>query len=194
MFKSLALAATLALGAPAAVLAQAIIEPVGYTGAIVSTTAESVTLKDKDGKIIAVALMRGWKLVQPRVVPSDALKVGDFVGSANEIVNENTGRSTEIRVYEPGNTPEWGTHAMGGGPRQMTHGTVAKITPTATGRELEISYPNGGRRLLLASEIPVVGSVVLPTDQAKPGVVVQAVTRPGPDGVWRSPRLLLPRE
>lgn len=191
MFKGLMLTAALTLAAPATAMAQA---PIGHTGAIVSTTADSVTLKDKDGKVMTVAMIPGWRMVAPRTVPTEALKVGDFIGSANEVVNPTTGRSTELRVYEPGNTPEWGTHDLGAGPAQMTHGTVAKITPTTEGRDLDISYPNGGRRLILPKSVAVVGSFVLGLDEAKPGVVVRAVTRRSPDGVWRATRLLLPNE
>ena len=84
------------------------------------------------------ALSSIWAYLRPA---GDSVRcrsaTSDSAGGARlELTFAKPVQATEIRVYEPGNTPEWGTHAMGATQRQMTHGTVAKITPTATGREL----------------------------------------------------------
>lgn len=113
--------------------------PVGYSGAVVRFSEEGATLKDKGGKEIVVAMTRGWTVSVARTRDSGAIKPGDFVATANTVVDANTGRSTELRILEPGYRPEFGTHLMGQQVNTaMTHGTVTTATRGAAGAELEV--------------------------------------------------------
>jgi hypothetical protein len=159
-------------------------------GAVVSTSDTSVTLKDKDGKDVVVAMKPGWVVVANRDVSSDTLKVGDFIGAGNTVVDANTGVATEMRIYEPGNKPEEGTHPLSAGnPVMMTHGTVSKITKVDGARKVEVTYPGGGRTLTMADTVQVVASIPIGRERAAPGTVLGAVTRQDKDGVWRAERL-----
>jgi hypothetical protein len=183
-------AATIATASAA--LAQAVGDLKVFNGTIVSTATESVVIKDKDGQVLMVAVVRNWDLIEQRPITADQLKTGDFVGSQNKPIDANSGEATELRVYEPGNTPEWGTHGLGPNtPNRMTHGTISNIASTATGRVLEIAYPTGGYKLILADAIKPQGSFSLGAAKATPGVSVSAVSRMAPDGVYRASRLLL---
>jgi hypothetical protein len=165
--------------------------PIGYTGAVVSVADDSVSLKDKDGKLIVVAMNPGWTVVSPHTLDMSAVKPGSFIASANENVNSDSGKSTELRIMEPGYKPEFGTHPMGKPNTSMTHGTVTKVDRSAAGVEVDVVYPGGGRHLTVPADVKVTGYDVHGRDAAKAGVNVTAVTRKGADGVSRAARLIL---
>jgi ribosomal protein S11 len=72
---------------------------------LLAYTDDSVTLKDKDGKEVVVAMTPGWTVSRPRSLPATAVKPGDFVATANKVVDEHTGQAVELRIMEPGYRP-----------------------------------------------------------------------------------------
>jgi hypothetical protein len=189
------IAVFLALTLPAGAFAQALqvqAPPVGFSGALLKYSNDSVTLKDKDGKEVALAMTPGWTVSRPRTVPAVTIKAGDFIASANRPVNDHTGTSTEVRIMEPGYRPEFGTHLMAGADSAMTHGTVTRASRSAAGVELDVTYPDGSRHLLIPDDVKVTNFDLLERRALKPGLQVGAVARRGDDGVLRAGRLTLP--
>ena len=184
----LLLAAVLAI--PAATLAQAPPPPTGFSGTLISFTDDSVTLKDKDGKTVVVQMTPNWTVSTPRVGDAATIQPGNFVATANAPVDANSGKSTELRVLEPGYRPEEGTHGMGGA-NMMTHGTVASASKTSTGVELNVTYPSGSRRIIIPPDVTVTFFDPLDRSTLKPGASVSGVTRKGPDGIPYAGRLVL---
>ena len=191
MFKPFALSATvLALSAVALAQQGPQAPPAGFSGALVEYSDSSVTLKDKDDKVITIEMKPGWFVSSARQVTSDAIKPGSFIATANINVDANTGKSTELRIMEPNYRPEEGTHLMQGQTNtSMTHGTVSTTTKSAAGVELEVVYPGGSRHLIIAPEVKVTGYDVHPRSVLKPGIKVGAVARKDADGVLRAGRL-----
>jgi hypothetical protein len=105
-------------------------------------------------------------------------------------LDDESGKSTELRVLEPGYRPEEGTHGMGGA-NIMTHGTVASAARTDAGVELQVTYPGGSRRIVIPSDVTVTFFDLQDRSTLKPGVSVSGVTRKGPDGVPVAGRLVL---
>jgi hypothetical protein len=191
LLKSLLVLAAL-LSLPAANLAQAPMPPTSFSGTLVSIDGDSVTLQDKDGKKSVLQMTPGWTVSVNRAADADAIKAGDFVATTNIPVDDKTGKSTELRILEPGYRPEQGTHAVSpSNPNMMTHGTVKSATRTAEGVQLEVIYPNGSRHIVVPPGVPITLSDPLARSVLKPGVAVSGVTRPGPDGVPRASRLQL---
>ena len=183
-----------ALGLAVPVMSQMPVQspPVGYSGELISYAATSVVLKDKAGQAVTLAMSPGWTVSRPRKVPLSAVKAGDFVASANTVVDDGTGRSTEVRIMEPGYRPEYGTHLMAAqSGTAMTHGTVAATRKAGDAVELSVTYPGGSRRLLVPQEMQVTDFMLLSRDVLKPGTKVGAVARRGEDGVLRAGRLTL---
>jgi len=102
--------------------------PRGVSGATVSVAEEVVELRQKDGAVTKVAMTSGWTLSYPVQAGVDALRVGQFVASANWPVGEGHGAANELRVFEPGYLPEYGTHTVNAPNTlegtMMTHGFV----------------------------------------------------------------------
>jgi hypothetical protein len=122
---------------------------------------------------------------------ADAIKAGDFIASINTNVDANTGKSTELRILEPGYEPEHGTHPMPMANTSITHGRVKTTTRTAAGQELDVVYDGGARHLIVGPDIKVIASDPHPRADAKPGVMVSGVTRKDDKGVAYASRLQL---
>ena len=164
--------------------------PKGFNGTVVGVAGDTVTLKDKDGKQFVVQMTPGWTVSVVRKADAGAIKAGNFIASQNVPVDSSTGKSTEVRVLEPGYRPEEGTHAVSpNNPNMMTHGTVKSAKKTADGVELEVTYPDGSRHLIVPSTVPVSVSDPQSRSALKPGMAVGGVTRPGADGIERASRI-----
>ena len=194
MPRSLIFAAALCLVCNAA-SAQVPESPVGYTGSLVSAGDDNVVLTMKDGKTVTVAMTKGWTVGTARSVKVDAVKRDDFIATINVDIDAGSGRANELRIFEPGYRPEIGTHAMPQPHTSITHGTVSTTTPTPDGgRELLITYPNGSRRVMVGPDVKVTAYDLQPRSLAKPGSMVNAITRKDADGVPRAGRLLMVTE
>lgn len=186
----LSLAALLFL--PAVVIAQAPMPPHPFSGTLIKVDGDTVTLQDKDGKTSLLQMTPGWTVSVNRSADVNAIKAGDFIATTNVVVDADTGRSTELRILEPGYRPEQGTHAVSSSnPNMMTHGTVQSAARTAEGVALDVTYAGGSRRVVVPANVPVTVSDPLDRSVLKPGVAVSGVTRTGPDGVERASRLQL---
>ena len=95
---------------------------------------------------------------------------------------------------EPGYRPEYGTHSIGQPQTSMTHGFVFGIAKAAGGTELEIAYPSGRRSIMIPEDKAITVFDPLPRSAAVPGLAVEAVTRPGADGIRRAGRLTLTKQ
>ena len=174
---------------PPAVIPQA---PEKYTGVVVAASATHVSLKDKDGNIVSVVMTPGWTVVSTRAVDLGAIKLGDFIATANVNTDANSGRSTELRILEPGYRPEVGTHPLAQPNTSMTHGDVTKITRGDGALEIDVSYPGGSRHLTVAAGTKITGYNLHDRSLVdNGGVAVTAVTRKGADGISRAGRLVL---
>jgi hypothetical protein len=119
------------------------------SGALLSVRAD-------DGTTTTVALSPGWLLVIGRPISASDIRVGDFVATANSNIDDNSGRSVELRVFPPGVHLGEGSRPMADG-NTMTNGAVGEVTDVEGGRELLVRYPGGERHVMLPSDIVVVG-------------------------------------
>ena len=188
----LALSAALAFPLAAFVQDAAPVPPKGFSGAILSVNGDAVTLQNKDGQKFTVQMTPGWTVSANRKGTPNDIKPGDFVATTNVPVTANSGRSTEVRILEPGYRPEEGTHAVSAtDANMMTHGTVKSADKNDAGVELQITYSGGSRLILVPQDAPVTISDALDKSVLQPGVAVSGVTRPGPDGTPLASRLQL---
>jgi hypothetical protein len=170
--------------------------PKGVAGEIVHVAEDRVDLRGKDGVLVTVPMTKGWTLSYAQKAGVEAIKVGQFIGSANQAIGEDRGKANELRVIEAGYQPEYGTHVLSGpnatAQTRMTHGFVFAIAQGEGGLLLQIAYPAGCRMLEVPAALPVTVSVAVDRAMAQPGVAVSAVMRPDQDGVLRASRLTLP--
>ena len=164
--------------------------PVVYTGAILSTDDSSVRLNTKNGPV-TVQMKPGWTVASSRTAKATDIKPGDFIATNNLNIGPTSGRSTEVRIFEPNYRPEYSSHPMPTSGYSMTHALVGSSTKAADGQQLVVTYPGGSRNILVPPDVKVVAYDIQGRGLASPGTTVIAVTRKDPDGVARAGRLLL---
>src|SRR4029077_15793353 len=135
--------------APLALIAQAPPAPTFVRGKIAAVDADSLTLTGKDGKQTKEGFGKQGTVTVLKPVKIDAIQPGSFIGTAEMPQKDGTGRSLEVHVFPPGvkaGEGHYGWDSKKGS--MMTNGTVGKVTATPKGRELELSYPNGERKIV----------------------------------------------
>ena len=177
---------------PAPAAPRAVREPPrGVSGTVVSVSGDTIVLHTKEGADISVPMTPGWTVSIPRKATAAEIRMGDFIGSASHDLGPDRGRANELRVFEPGYRPEYGTHAIAMPETSMTHGFVFAIRKAEGGTELEIAYPDGRRAILLPDGVGVTISDLKDRSVLKPGTAVSSVTRRGADDVFRASRMVL---
>lgn len=174
-----ALAAAVAVvAAPVAAQAQTAVR-----GVVTAATASQVTVKPLTGKPVVVALTPDWSVQVTKPISVNAIVPGSFVGTAEIPGKNGVGRSLEVHVFPPGVKIGEGHYRwdLKKG-SMMTNGTVGKVTTLARGRELEISYPTGKRKVVVPPKVPVVQIVNGDRALIKPGAKVFLVGFPNPAG------------
>lgn len=202
MFKPLILAATLA-AAPVLALAQpaastgAPARPPAFTryaGTVTAVAADHLTIKAQDGQTSDVPLSPTWTAVATRPVDIEAIKPGSFVATANTNIDATSGKSIELRIFEPGNKGGEGSFPMQQPNTTMTNATVQTVSKGAQGRELVVAYPGGTRHIIVPPDVQVIGNFPVDRDSIKPGDEIIAFGVKGDDGVVRVTRVQVARK
>lgn len=166
---------------PLSALAQA---PPGVArGTIVSIENDTLTLKVANGSTERIALAKDWKVSVLKPVSVDTIQPGSFIGTSEMPQKDGTGRSLEVHVFPPGVKAGEGHYDwdLKKGSK-MTNGTVGQVTASGKGRELQVSYPNGERKITVPPNVPVVQ--ITPGDRAlaKPGAAAFLIVAKTPGG------------
>jgi hypothetical protein len=171
----------LALAVPLAAAAQA---PPGVArGEIVSLVDDSLTLKPADGAPVRIALAKDWTVTLLKPVDVDAIQPGSFIGTAEIPQKNGTGRSLEVHVFPPG--VKAGEGHYGWDLRQgsmMTNGTVGKVSTVGKGRELDVTYPDGARKIIVPPGVPIVQFTNGDRSMIKPGIAAFLIVVKTPAG------------
>jgi len=177
----LAALTVLALTVPLAALAQA---PPGVArGDIVSVVNETLTLKPADGAPVTIALAKDWTVTLLKPVDVDAIQPGSFIGTAEMPQKNGTGRSLEVHVFPPGvkaGEGHYGWDLRKGS--MMTNGTVGKVSTVAKGRELDVTYPDGERKITVPKGVPIVQFTNGDRSMIKPGIAAFLIVVKTPGG------------
>ncbi len=178
ILRALAVAALLL---PLTVFAQG--SPSVARGIILAVENDSLTLKSADGKKQLISLSKDWNVSVLKPVAMDAIKPGSFIGTAEMPQKDGTGRSLEVHVFPPGVKAGEGHYdwdlKKGS---MMTNGTVGKVTNEAKGRELQVTYPNGERKIVVPKNVPIVEITKGERALAKPGAPAFLMVTKAPDG------------
>jgi hypothetical protein len=158
-------------------------------GVVTAASADSVTVKGPDGVVTVLPLARTWTVVKTHPVDIEAIKPGSFVATANTNIDAGSGKSIELRMFEPGSHLGEGSHPMAQPNTTMTNGTVQTIKKGAGGRELDVSFAGGTRHIVVPPDVKVIGSFPADRGEVKPGVTITAIATKGPDGVARGTRI-----
>jgi hypothetical protein len=174
----LAVGLALAAGSAAAQARQVV------RGVVAAVTPASLTVTQKDGKAVTVALAPGWTVAVLKPIPAEAIVPGSFIGTAEMPQADGTGTALEVHVFPPGVKMGEGHYPWDSAPgAMMTNGTVGTVSAVGAGRALVVTYPSGSRHIVVPAGVPIV-QITPGGAQAliQPGVPVFLVAIPGPGG------------
>lgn len=170
-------AASLAVAAPPPPQA----EPI--RGVVTSVEARRIVVKTKSGPPRAIDLTPDWTVQVTKPVAMSEIREGSFIGTAEMPQEDGSGRSLEVHVFPPGVKIGEGHYAWNlRKGSMMTNGTVGKVTAGAKGRELQVSYSTGTRRIVVPPKTPVVQITNGDRSMVKRGTPVFLVAFPKPGG------------
>jgi hypothetical protein len=152
-------------------------------GTVVKLTGDTLTLKTNAGKSETIALNKDWRVTVLKPVDVATIQPGSFIGTAEMPQKDGTGRSLEVHVFPPGvkaGEGHYGWDSRKGS--MMTNGTVGKVTATPKGRELDVDYPNGQRKIVVPPGVPVVEFTDGDRSLIKPGIPAFLIAPPAKDG------------
>ncbi len=180
----LMLAAALAVAAPAvAQPAAPAAGPLPVRGVVTKLEPMRLTVKPKTGKPVTVDLTPDWTVQVTKPIAVTEIKEGSFIGTSEIPQADGSGKSLEVHVFPPGVKVGEGHYAWNlRKGSMMTNGTVGKVTAGAKGRELQVSYSTGQRKIVVPPKVPVVQITGGTRPLVKAGVPVFFVAFPKPGG------------
>lgn len=156
--------------------------PEPIRGVVASLDAKTIVVKTKTGPR-SVDLTPEWTVSVTKPVAVTEIREGSFIGTAEMPQEDGSGRSLEVHVFPPGvkigeGHYDWNLRKGS----KMTNGTVGKVTSGAKGRELQVSYSTGERKIVVPPKVPIVQITNGDRSLVKPGVPVFLVAFPKPGG------------
>ena len=150
-------------------------------GTVTAVSTTQLTVRAGDGTSTTVGFAPGWNLVVGHPISASDIHVGDFVATANANVDDNSGRSVELRVFPPGIHLGEGSRPMADG-NTMTNGTVGEVTNVGDGRQMVVRFPGGQRTITLPSNITVIGQRIADHSELAVGRNVFVLANPSENG------------
>ena len=154
-----------------------------YRGMVTAIDGKQITVQGDEGKSRSFVLLKDWTVTVLKPVDVEAIKPGSFIGTAEVPQADGTGRSLEVHVFPPGVKAgeghyDWDLQKGS----KMTNGTVGTVVAGASGRELEVSYPTGKRKITVPKNVPIVEMTPGSQSQVKVGIPVFLLLVNQPDG------------
>ena len=178
----LALSSVLVASAAVAAPAPPAAGPEPIRGVVTKVEGQRLTVKLAAGPR-TIDLTPDWTVQVTRPIAVTEIKEGSFVGTAEMPQADGSGRSLEVHVFPPGVKIGEGHYAWNlRKGSMMTNGTVGKVTAGPKGRELQVSYATGARKIVVPAKVPVVQITNGERSLVKPGVPVFLVAFPKPGG------------
>jgi hypothetical protein len=185
-FKNVSLA-SLTLATAIAALAStsaAAAEGVRVRGTVVSVSADTLTVKSRNGDDVAIKLDPGWKaggIARARLAD---IKPGDFVGIASLPTGAGGDGALEVLIFPPAmrGTGE-GSYGWDLKPNStMTNGSVSEVVKSVEGTTVNVVYHGQSRKIVVTPATPVVTFAPAVNADVKPGAAVFVPASRADDG------------
>ena len=166
-------------------------------GPIASFDGRILSVRTTDGQTVTVAIPADMRIVARGKSTLDALKAGDFAGSAAVEGADGTLRAEEVHIMEgalvgfgEGHRPMAPNPANATAPRTMTNATMAAVEARSMtnatvsgvagvgrGRVLTMKYKDGEKQIEVAPGTPITKMVVGSSATLKPGYIANLNTQ-----------------
>ncbi|NTF88977.1 hypothetical protein G6L46_17735 [Agrobacterium rhizogenes] len=166
-------------------------ERVRVRGTIESLEGDTLKIKSREGKDIAVTLKSGWNVAGVVKASAADIKPGDFVGIANEPTASGINGAIEVVIFPAAmkGTGE-GDRPWDSKPNSsMTNATVANAVTSVNGPTLTLTYKGGEKKINIPDGTPVVTLTSASKDDVKAGAAVFITAEASDDGKVTADRI-----
>ena len=167
------------------VLAAGVVEaqqkPQRIRGTIAAFDGKMISVKSRDGGLVAIALAEKSVIVFTQPIPLSEIKPGDFLGVTSMKRGDGTLTAYEVRRFpkplNPGHRP-----FDGRSDQTMTNATVSATEQSASDRDLTLTYDGGSQKITVPESASVSTLVPGKRSQLVPGAAVNLTARAGDGG------------
>ena len=150
---ALVVTSTLAASSMALAAADA---PARVRGTISKISGDTIDVKVRGGKDVVLTLDPAANFLTADHAAITDIKSDSFIGTAAVPQADGTLKALEVTVFPAGMKPGEGHYPWDLGPKStMTNGTVGDVV-VAQGRTITVKYPNGEKKILVPTDVPVV--------------------------------------
>jgi hypothetical protein len=165
-------------------------------GAIAAVGPHSLTITERNGATVAIELDEPLTVTSVRAVPLSDIAPGSFIGTAARRGPDGTLVAMEVLVF-----PE-AMRGAGEGHRPwdlepgstMTNATVTGVVESNAGRELTLTYKDGGNVVRVPPNTPIVTLVPAERADLKPGEHVFLSASQTAAGTWHTGRITVGKD
>jgi hypothetical protein len=150
-------------------------------GAITAFDGKVLSVKAADGKNVEIQLGDKTDIIFTQPIALGDIKPGDFLGVTSMKRDDGTLTAYEVRRFpkplNPGHRPFDGRNDQ-----TMTNATVSATVPSASGRELMLTYEGGAQKIVVPEGASI--SMLVPGERSHlvPGAAVNLTAAPGDGG------------
>lgn len=171
-------------------------DPIGVRGVVEALHDATIVVKTREGPSVEVHLAPDWGVSQLVRADLADIKVGTYIGTAAEPRSDGTLEALEVLIF-----PE-AMRGAGEGHRRwdlkprssMTNATVDAMVTGVKERILTLAYKDGGRRIIVPEDVPIVTPVPGDASMVVPGAPVFILTRKQPDGTLAASRVTVGKD
>ena len=139
-------------------------KPTRMRGTIAGLDGEVLSVKTRDGRVVAVRLAEKTVIVFTQPIPLSDIKPGDFLGVTSAKGEGGALTAFEVRRFPKAVNP--GHRRFDGRDDQtMTNATVSTMVQSAKGRELTLTYKGGTQRIVVPGDASI--SMLVPGNRSQ---------------------------
>lgn len=148
-------------------------------GVILAVAPDSVTVRDRSGETVALALPANLVVQEVYPVTLSDVKAGSYIGVAGMPQADGTQRAIALTVFpEASRGVAEGHSAFDLQPQStMTNATVAEVAAAASGQRLQLRYKDGEKVIVVPAEAPIVSFRAGDRNLLVPGASVSIAAR-----------------
>lgn len=170
--------------------------PVRLRGKIDAIDAHGATMTTREGNVIKLSIDKDTQYSYVKALKMSDIKAGSFIGTAGKPGKDGSIEALEVVVFpEERRGSNEGHYAWDLLPESsMTNATVAAIAESSSGQDLNLTYKNGSKKVIVPRGVPIVSIVPGVMADAKVGLPAFVVGVPKENGEYSVTRMVVGKD
>lgn len=165
-------------------------------GTIDMLDGQVMTVTSREGSKLPITLAEPFSVLAVKALDPSAIQLGSYIGAASAVGADGELQALEILVF-----PE-AARGAGEGHRDwdlkpgstMTNATVAAASQGGSGRDVELAYPDGSKKVHVPAGVPIVTLVPAERADLKLGAPVFLTASKNAEGGLSATRVIVGKD